>query len=101
MDREEGERRVGEVTAAFRVSGVVQGVGFRQWTRRLAAELGLRGAVKNLRDGAVEVRAAGSADAIAALEKRLAQGPTGADVDHVQRVSSSLPLPESGFVIQR
>lgn len=91
-----------EERAAFRVAGVVQGVGFRQWTRRVGAELGLRGAVANLRDGRVEVHAAGAAHAIARLEERLAEGPLGARVDAVERiVDSSLPIPERGFVIQR
>ncbi len=88
--------------AAFRVTGVVQGVGFRQWTRRVGSELGLRGSVANLRDGAVEVHAAGDAHAIARLEERLGEGPMGAQVDTVERLSSSvLPIPESGFVIER
>jgi acylphosphatase len=37
------------------VSGRVQGVGFRYWTREIAGALGLRGAATNLRDGRVEV----------------------------------------------
>lgn len=88
--------------AAFRVTGVVQGVGFRQWTRRVAAELGLRGAVANLRDGAVEVHALGAAHAIARLEERLGEGPLGATVATVERLpASSLPIPDDGFVIAR
>jgi len=41
------------------VSGRVQGVGFRWWTRSRALELGLAGYAKNLRDGRVEVVAEG------------------------------------------
>ena len=41
------------------VSGRVQGVGFRYWTRDQARELGLRGSATNLRDGRVEVVAEG------------------------------------------
>jgi acylphosphatase len=90
------EERVG-----FRVSGVVQGVGFRYWTRRAGTELGLRGAVRNLRDGAVEVHVSGPADAVATLERRLAQGPSGARVERVERIASSLPIPANGFSIER
>jgi acylphosphatase len=91
-----------ETRAAFRVTGVVQGVGFRQWTRRVGSELGLRGAVANLRDGAVEVHATGAPHAIARLEERLAEGPLGAQVDAVRRIEdSSLSIPDHGFVIQR
>ena len=41
------------------VSGLVQGVFFRYSTRICAAELGLRGGVRNLRDGRVEVQVLG------------------------------------------
>jgi acylphosphatase len=37
------------------VSGDVQGVGFRMWTRAVALPLGLSGSAMNLRDGRVEV----------------------------------------------
>jgi acylphosphatase len=41
------------------VSGRVQGVGFRYWTREVAGSLGLRGSATNLPDGRVEVIAEG------------------------------------------
>jgi acylphosphatase len=44
------------------VSGRVQGVGFRWWTRCRALELGLVGSAENLRDGRVEVIAEGPKD---------------------------------------
>ena len=67
-----------EERMGFRVTGRVQGVGFRFWTRRTALELGVRGAVRNAGDGAVEVSVAGPPDAVSGLERRLAQGPPGA-----------------------
>ncbi len=85
--------------AGFRVVGRVQGVGFRQWTQRVGAELGLRGAVRNVSDGSVEVRASGAADAVAALGRKLAQGPAGARVERVERTTSALPMPMAGFRI--
>ncbi len=49
------------------VSGRVQGVGFRWWTRSRALELGLRGTVANLADGRVEVVAEGERPTLQAL----------------------------------
>ncbi|NQD86349.1 acylphosphatase [Paenarthrobacter sp. CM16] len=44
-----------------RITGLVQGVGFRYWTARKADELGLRGTVRNSLDGSVELVAEGNA----------------------------------------
>lgn len=48
------------VRVTARVSGRVQGVGFRWWTRARALELGLVGSATNLPDGRVEVVAQGA-----------------------------------------
>lgn len=69
----------------YRVEGRVQGVGFRWWTRKTATSLGLRGRVRNLSDGAVEVRAAGPADALDTMEAELRGGPGPADVTSIER----------------
>jgi acylphosphatase len=53
--------------ATIFVSGQVQGVGFRWWTRARALELGLVGFARNLADGRVEICAQGSREAIEAL----------------------------------
>jgi acylphosphatase len=67
---------------AFRlwVSGRVQGVGFRWFTRQAARDLGLAGRVRNLPDGRVEMEAAGSPEQLDAFRERLRQGPPGARV---------------------
>jgi acylphosphatase len=62
------------VRVTARVSGRVQGVGFRWWTRARALELGLVGSATNLPDGRVEVVAQGDAAACAQLLDLL-QGP--------------------------
>ena len=90
----------GEGRMAFRVAGTVQGIGYRWWIQRTALALGLRGSVRNLRDGSVEVHVAGTALAVAALERRLADGPGGARVRSVERLVSDLPIPEVGFNIE-
>jgi len=66
------------------VSGRVQGVGFRQFVRRHATDLGVRGHVENLADGRVEVVAAGEQDALDVLLVRLRRGPTHAEVSGVE-----------------
>jgi len=68
----EGDR--GERLTA-QVSGQVQGVGFRWWTRARALELGLRGSATNLPDGRVEVVAEGDGEALEAL-LALLRGPS-------------------------
>lgn len=83
-----------EARRAFRVHGRVQGVGFRWWTWRRASELGLRGAVRNLPDGTVEVLAAGPPDALNRLYTLLHDGPPAAQVAHVEEAdppAGSLP----------
>jgi len=66
------------------VTGAVQGVGFREATRRRAAELGLMGWVRNADDGSVAVHAEGESEAVTALIEFLRRGPRGALVEHVE-----------------
>jgi len=83
----------------FRVTGRVQGVGFRWWTRGVARELGLRGTVGNCPDGSVEIHASGRAEALSRFERRLHEGPSGARVDAVRTIAAKPGLPEPEFVI--
>ncbi len=66
------------------VSGRVQGVFFRDNTRRKATELGLKGYTKNLPDGNVEVVAEGNEDKINELIEFIKKGPGIASVTDVQ-----------------
>lgn len=66
------------------VSGIVQGVNYRQSTRAFAEPRGITGWVKNLSDGRVEVMAAGTPDAIMDLIAWLHYGPALAQVTDVQ-----------------
>jgi acylphosphatase len=75
-----GEDRVAKL---FYVSGAVQGVGYRYFTQRVSARIGVTGYVKNLRDGRVEVYAVGSAAKLVALRCELERGPQGASVSEV------------------
>ena len=65
------------------VSGIVQGVGYRWWTARVAGPLGIAGWVRNLYDGRVEIWAEGADDALEQLEARCHDGPRSADVTSV------------------
>lgn len=69
------------------VSGRVQGVNFRNITRRKALELGLRGYAKNTNDGNVEVVAEGNEKKISELIEFVRKGPgiarvTGIEIKH-------------------
>ncbi|PSN91676.1 hypothetical protein B9Q03_03560 [Candidatus Marsarchaeota G2 archaeon OSP_D] len=55
----------------IQVFGTVQGVGFRAYVRSIARELGLRGYVKNLEDGSVEIIAVGPGEKVESLMNRL------------------------------
>jgi DNA ligase D-like protein (predicted 3'-phosphoesterase) len=66
-----------------RMSGAVQGVGFREATVRLARRLGAMGWVRNGEDGEVLVHAEGPEGAVEELVAFLREGPRGARVDGV------------------
>ena len=57
------------------VKGVVQGVGFRFFTKYLAERFELSGFVRNREDGTVEIEAEGSEEAISAFLEELESGP--------------------------
>jgi len=62
------------------VAGRVQGVCFRFECRRLAIQLGLRGWVKNLDDGSVEIVAEGEREMVDRMTAWARKGPFGAHV---------------------
>ena len=66
------------------VHGQVQGVFFRDSTRREAQSRGVSGWVTNRPDGAVEAVFEGEPDAVAALVEFARRGPRGAEVDRVE-----------------
>lgn len=66
------------------ISGRVQGVGFRQTTRREARQRDLDGWVRNARDGSVELFVQGDEDAVNSMIDWLWTGPPFADVRGVE-----------------
>jgi acylphosphatase len=76
---------VTEERLTARLTGRVQGVGFRWWVRMLAEELGLTGWVMNCDDErSVELVAEGDPAALDRLETLIRDGPTGARVESVE-----------------
>lgn len=65
------------------VSGRVQGVGFRWWTRARALELGLVGSARNLPDGRVAVVVEGARHQCERLLEALRSGATPGRVDEI------------------
>lgn len=65
----------GDKTVRVRITGRVQGVGFREWTRHEATNLGLTGWVRNEADGSVTALLVGREAAIAIMLERLHEGP--------------------------
>jgi acylphosphatase len=70
------------------IRGRVQGVGYRWWARGEARRLGLDGWVRNRADGSVELVAAGTAGAVAALEDLCRRGPASARVTALERAGA-------------
>lgn len=95
MDRD----RTGVIARDVVVSGRVQGVFFRDSTRREAARFGVTGWVRNCPDGTVRAHVEGSAEAVAALVRWCRDGPRHARV-HDVRVSEGEPLGCAGFEIR-
>lgn len=83
----------------FIVSGRVQGVWYRASTHKQATRLGLRGWVRNLADGRVELVAGGDQEALDQLQAWLWEGPPLAQVDLVLVEEYAAALPD-GFVIR-
>jgi acylphosphatase len=65
------------------VHGFVQGVYFRDTTRRLAQQRGVAGWVRNRPDGAVEAVFEGETDAVESMVRWCEQGPRGAQIDGI------------------
>jgi acylphosphatase len=67
----------------LRITGRVQGVGYRAWAMDRAGRLGLRGWVRNRADGSVEALVMGDEDAVAAMVEACRDGPYAAKVTEV------------------
>ena len=78
------------------IHGYVQGVFFRDTTRRRGAERGVAGWVRNNPDGTVEAAFEGAPDAVESMVRFAREGPRGASVERVDVIEEE-PEGLSGF----
>jgi acylphosphatase len=76
-------------TVRLSITGRVQMVGYRAWAIETAAGLGLRGWVRNRRDGSVEALISGSEDAVEAMIRACRRGPPAARVAAVEVMAAA------------
>ena len=90
----------GLASLEVRVTGRVQGVGFRYFTLEVARRLDLAGYVMNTRDGGVRVYAEGPRESLEQFLRVLQQGPGGARVREVRTTWGSATGAHSTFTIR-
>jgi acylphosphatase len=89
-----------ETAVQLNISGHVQNVGYRYWARSFATQLGLKGWVRNLEDGSVELLAIGATADLDRLIDACRIGPSNATVNHVAIADIQAPNAVQGFEIQ-
>lgn len=88
------------VARQIRVSGRVQGVGYRVSLQEEARKLGVGGWVRNRRDGTVEAMLQGAPESVAALIAWARRGPPGSRVSELlESVAESEPV-HTGFELR-
>ena len=86
-----------KIRAAVRITGLVQGVGFRYFVYHNAVNLGVNGRVQNTADGAVEAVFEGEEDTVGRMVSLCGEGPGAARVENTE-VEYEAPRGEfSGF----
>ena len=89
------------VARRFFIRGEVQGVGYRFFAQRAAAQHQVVGYVRNCADGSVEAFAEGPAGSVEAFKHDLATGPQWAVVDQVEEIVLEPTGTYSAFRIER
>lgn len=89
------------IRARLLIQGRVQGVGYRANTRRMANKLNLKGWVRNLRNGDVELLVEGPEVEVDRLIVWCHRGPTSAYVSKVRVEKSKATLEFNGFAVKR
>ncbi|WP_426958826.1 acylphosphatase [Muricoccus radiodurans] len=80
----------------LRITGRVQGVGYRDWLVREATAAGLEGWVRNRTDGTVEALLSGEESAVGSILLAARRGPAAARVDRIEETFAP-PPDEPGF----
>jgi acylphosphatase len=83
--------KTGAIVRRVLVDGAVQGVGYREFTRRAALRLNVSGWVRNRSDGTVEALVRGSAASVEALIAEMRKGPRSAVVDNLSVIEHDGP----------
>lgn len=89
------------IARKFLISGEVQGVGYRYFAQRSSARHQVRGYVKNLDDGRVEVWAEGNTPAVDGFRLDLAAGPAHSKVGLIEEIVVEPSGLYSAFRIER
>ena len=84
----------------IRVSGIVQGVGFRYFTFNLAVSLNITGWVRNLANGDVEILAQGSERALKEFLNKIGSGLKYSTVNHVEVHTQDITQDFKNFTIK-
>lgn len=90
-----------DIAVDAKITGRVQGVAFRAWTRDEADRRGLTGWVRNELDGSVRALFMGPADAVSAMLEAVKQGPPAARVSQVLTETVDPDPGLAGFRIAR
>ena len=88
------------VARKYKITGRVQGVGYRFFAGRVANQLGITGYVKNCWDDSVEVYALGDEVALQEFKRQLAEGPRSARVTGIQETHEPVDKHYSTFMIE-
>lgn len=80
-----------EKTVRALIEARVQGVAYRAWTKKNATARGLSGWVRNLPDGRVEAVFSGASEAVDAMLRDCADGPTFARVTGIETLDRAPP----------
>jgi len=91
---------VNRLARHVRITGGVQGVFFRAWTRDQARELGVSGWVRNASDGSVEAHLGGALDSVEQMIERMRSGPPSARVEDL-KISEALVKDLGSFEVRR